>query len=188
VNVISRCGDSEVSELESHRSALSKFEKKSRWTPALTVHRILWSGLFIALLCSGVPELLRQVRRERFGPVDSLHSIDRYVWGMNGAERAHQVVATLSSLPGDRRIVIFVRPDGESSMLGVAMSYLAWPHEVQVFTGDDQMAATRLTAITPDSVAAVIFCNVNAPGWFPAGVPCGRNVRIVCLLKAGTTP
>ena len=142
----------------------------------------------MALLCSSAPELLRQVRREHFGPVDSLHSIDRYVWGMNGAKPAHQVVATLSTLPRDRRIVIFVRPDGESSMLGAAMSYLAWPHEVQVFAGDDQMAAARLAAITPDSVAAVIFCNVNVPDWFPEGVPCGRNVRIVCLLKAAVPP
>lgn len=162
------------------------------WHPraswAVLLHSILWTGLVVALVVFSIPNLWRETRRDRFGPIDSLHSIDRYLWGMNGAKIAHQVVETFAHLPEDRRVVILARADGESSLLAVGMSYLAWPRRVQMFSGDDRALAQQLGAISPDSVGAVVFCKIHPPGWFPAGVACGPDVRIVCFRESERRP
>lgn len=147
------------------------------------LHLALWGGLICAFLLGSIPILIPEITRGRVGPVDSLHTIHLCLRAASGSEGSPQFFATLSALPPKGRIVIFMGEDVLDSLLGMAVSYLVWPREVQIISGNDKVAEESLAKIRPDSVGAVIFCKVNPPAWFPAGVNCAPGVRVVCLKR-----
>ena len=113
---------------------------------------------------------MRIVTRKPLAPVVPFHSSDFYIYGVthvtDGSER---ILRAFAALPEHRRIAIFVREyDLGSSILAMTIAYLAWPHDVQLVSCSQDNAEERLAAIRPDSVAAVIFCQVKPPVWCPA--------------------
>jgi hypothetical protein len=163
-------------------------ERGTRWPLLLIVHRTLWGALVAAFLFCSAPVMKHEILRDHFGPVDSFHSISRYLWGPNSPGRAEPLFHMLSVLPENRKVVIFMREDDLNMFHGVLMSYLAWPHQMQLISCGEEVAAERLGAIRPESVAAVIFCETKAPSWFPSGMRCGPGMRIVRLKEAGVSP
>lgn len=153
------------------------------WSSSRVLHLALWGGLICAFLLGSIPILIPEIARNRVGPVDSLHTIHLGLRAASGSEGSPQFFATLSALPQKGRIVIFMGENVFDSLLGMAVSYLVWPREVQIISGDDKVAEESLAKIRPDSVGAVIFCKVNPPAWFPAGVNCAPGVRVISLKR-----
>jgi hypothetical protein len=156
---------------------------RSRWPWPLILHAALWTALCLALVCVSAPRVLRIVVRKPLAPVVPFHSSDFYIYGVtrvtDGSER---MLRTFAALPEHRRVAIFVREDDlGSSILAMTMAYLAWPHDVQLVSCSQDNAEERLAAIRPDSIAAVIFCQVKPPVWCPTGVQFGLDSTVVCL-------
>jgi hypothetical protein len=168
------------------RPLFSQFLKKARRSAPLIFHWALWSALGVALISSGIRQISHHVRAGRLRPVDPLHSINRCLWGLNGPDHSAQLLQTLTGLPQDRTVVIFMGEDYDGQLGGVVMSYLAWPHPVEMFFKNDNTAEKKLSAIRPDSLAVVAFCNTDPPAWFSAGSVGAPGVRIIRLTVAGS--
>jgi hypothetical protein len=178
--------EKEAVEASERRMACSRFlQARPRCGMALVLHWTLWGALLVAFAFRSAPILMPELVKDRVGPVDSLHSIDRCLWTVNGSEHSQRLVDMISQIPEKGRVIIFMRDGSLNSLLGMAISYLTWPREVQMVSGSDEMAEKELATIRPESVAAVIFCQTSPPAWFPAGVLYTPGVRIVYVKKAG---
>ena len=180
-------GAEQTIELSSGKVAAAR-RTNERSQVGLILHCALWALLVGVFLFRGAPVLLPEITRSQVGPVDSLHTINLCLQATTGSEGSPQFFATLSALPRTGRVVIFMGRDVLDSLLGMAVSYLVWPREVQIISGDEKVATESLAKIRPDSVGAVIFCKVKPPAWFPAGVDCAPGVRVVCLKRAESEP
>jgi hypothetical protein len=182
--------EKEAVEASGRCTAFSRFlQARPRYGMALVLHWTLWGALLVTFAFRSAPILMPELVKDRVGPVDSLHSIDRCLWTVNGSEHSQRLVDMISRIPEKGRVIIFMR-EGSSlnALLGMAISYLAWPREVQMISGNDEMAAKELATIRPESVGAVIFCQTSPPAWFPAGVLYTPGVRIVYVKKTGSRP
>src|SRR5438105_4303586 len=158
---ILNCVDEDIERCQ----VLSQQPKKTRSLAHLIFHWALWSALVAGLISSGLPRITHQVRAGRLGPIDPLHSIDRYLWGV-GSNQSAQLMQMLSALPEGGTVVIFMGEEDDGQLAGEAMSYLAWPHPVRMLFTNDLMTEAKFGQIRPDSIALIAFCNTDPPAWF----------------------
>lgn len=142
---------------------------------------LLWIAAITAFVSVSLPTIFRGVSRgtQHFvGPFHSSDSFLNYSTGVrNGSER---LVTLFDALPPKKEILIIVRDDNkQSSFLGMVVAYLAWPHPVQIV--DLKQMAEPLERAQRNSIAAVAFCHVKGPPWWPPGKKFGDSLEIVSI-------
>jgi hypothetical protein len=154
---------------------------------ALTIaHVSLWTILIVAFLCVSGPKTLREASNHTIHFVGPFHSSDSFLHfatggAMNGSAR---LIRLFDSLPSQDLIVIFVRgEDTRSSSLGMMTAYLAWPHPVRLIDIGHATRGRELGTAGSHSPAALVFCRVNRPPWFPAGERIGETLEVVPTAK-----
>ena len=156
-----------------------------RWRWPLVVHAALWTALLGVFVFVSAPGAWRIIVRKPQAPLISFHTSDFYLYSVTREpDGSARMLRLFEILPEKARVAIFVREDDlGSSVLAMAMAYLAWPHDVQLVPCSQSSAEERLAAIRPDSIAAVIFCQVKPPAWCPPGIAFGPDSTVVCLTR-----
>ncbi len=156
-----------------------------RSTPAVVIRYAICAGFVALFVGSGVPA----VRHALEGPlprrIDPFHSSNAYLQVVTGSANASQrILEIMDSLPPEKPLLIFERDkDSVSSLLGMALAYLAWPHEVRFETVEGSRCDQQLARIAPSSVSGVAFCDVQSPSWIPSGIRLGQNSRLITLAQ-----
>jgi hypothetical protein len=156
-----------------------------RSTLATVIRCVICAGIIALFVWSGVPS----VRRAFAGPfpnrIDAFHSSNAYLQTVTGSPNASQrIIDVMDSLPPGKPLLIFEREkDSVSSLLGMALAYLAWPHDVRFETVDGPRCDQQLARIAPNSVSGVAFCDVQSPSWIPGGMRLGQNSRLITLAQ-----
>ena len=149
-------------------------------------HVSLWAILIVAFLCVSGPKTFREASKHTIHFVGPFHSSDSFLHfatggAMNGSAR---LIRLFDSLPAQDLIVIFVQgEDTRSSSLGMMTAYLAWPHPVRLIDIAHSTRGPELTSAGSHSAAALVFCRVNKPPWFPAGERIGETLEVVPTAK-----
>ena len=82
-----------------------------------------------------------------------------------------RILDVMDSLPPKKPLLIFERETTHSSsLLGMALAYLAWPRDVQFETVEGPRCEQELGKIAPNSVGGIAFCDVQSPSWIPGGM------------------
>jgi hypothetical protein len=147
----------------------------------LATRRVLCAALLTAFLFFSVPTVIRGLGGSWAGPIQPFHSSDAYLQAVTGTPRSSQrVIDLLAGLPAEKPILIFVREkDSGSSLLGMSMAYLAWPHDVQIMGVVGADCSEQLAKVVPGSVSALAFCDLRPPSWIPEGIRLGPEGRLV---------
>jgi hypothetical protein len=100
------------------------------------------------------------------------------------ANASQRIIDVMDSLPPEKPLLIFERDkDSVSSLLGMALAYLAWPRDVRFETVDGPRCDQELARIAPNSVGGVAFCDVQSPSWIPGGMRLGQNSKLIALAQ-----
>src|SRR5581483_9811431 len=95
---------------------------------ATWIRRTICVAVLTALIGSGAP----YVRRSLAGPfpdrIDAFHSTNVYLEAITESGHvSERIIDVMAALPPDKPLLIFERDkDAGSSMLGMALAYLAW--------------------------------------------------------------
>jgi hypothetical protein len=121
----------------------------------------------------------------RVGGVSEFHSTDLYLQGLTGMPHgSEKFIRFGASVPTQKPILIVVRKGSlEGSLMGMILSYLAWPHSTQLMTVNGADCSTELGRIEPDSISAVAFCEVQPPSWIGGRVSLGKTSSLVVLQR-----
>jgi hypothetical protein len=150
-------------------------ETKKGPSNALAARRILWGGMVAAFLCFNGPRTLRLVPTDPLKPISPSQSMDRYLGEGHNWKPYREALSRTST---DCRVLIFVKGDASSSLNALAMSYLAWPRDIEMIFADKVSAAAKLSQVVPQSAGIIAFCDVEPPPWFPIGMLCAPKVRL----------
>jgi hypothetical protein len=98
----------------------------------------------------------------RFAPVrpnEPFASTDIYLETTTGqAHASSRLLQILAPLPREQAIVLILPDNGvRSALINQAVCYLAWPREVRWLCADAPDVKEQLIAMSPSTVAAVIF-------------------------------
>jgi len=158
---------------------------------ATILHTALWAVLAATLLFRTAPDLYRDVRVSKIGPIDPNRSIEPYFRGLTGIANGPQHLGDiLEYLPGDKPLVIFVRADtgqtrsernedSQSEFLGMLVGYICWPRDVRIIHVSESTIEKEIAAITPDSIAGMAFCGVPAPSRLGKAIHLGKGMSLV---------
>jgi hypothetical protein len=148
-------------------------------------HTSLWVSVIAAFLYVSVPKIFRGASKNTIHFMGPFHSSDSFLHFAAGATNGSQRLITLfDSLPLSGSILIFIDGnDRRSSFLGMMIAYLAWPHPVRIISVARTGPGRDLSATDAASVAAVVFCRVNGPSWFPHGKRFGEALEVVPIGK-----
>jgi len=145
------------------------------------VHIALWSGLFAIFVWISSPIVGPAVMENRIGPADTNRSIDAYLGALTGIERGSEKLPdAFRHLGKSGRLVIFTRDENaQSEFLGMMISYVSWPRDVQLIKVKGPTVEKELADIQPGSVAGVVFCSINPPAWLSNRVRLGSSIVLV---------
>ena len=158
---------------------------------ATILHTTLWAVVSATLLFRTAPDLYRDIRVSRIGPIDPNHSIEPYFRGLTGIANGPQHLGDiLEYLPRDKPLVIFVRADtgqtrsernedSQSEFLGMLVAYICWPRDVHIIHVSEPTIEREIVAITPDSVAGMAFCGLPAPSRLGKAIHFGTGMSLV---------
>ncbi len=113
--------------------------------------------------------------------IDAFHSTNAYLQAVTkSANASPRILDVMDSLPPEKPLLIFERDnDPMSSLLGMAMAYLAWPHDVRFETVEGPRCEQELGKIAPNSVGGIAFCDVKSPSWIPGGMLLGESGKLI---------
>jgi hypothetical protein len=152
-----------------------------RFRNGRVAHILLWSGLAIAFLLESVPKIYRGATTyslQRSGPLHTSDSFLRFAAGAGNA--SEPLIATFNSLPPSKPVIIFTRKgDHRSSLLGMTIAYLAWPHPVRLTEINGRNSDAEAAGVDPASAAALVFCRVDRPSWIQPGKLFGATLEVV---------
>ena len=145
--------------------------------------RIVWTLVVVAFLVSTVPTVIPGFHGQFLQLGQPYHSTDLYLQSItelpNCSTRFRELVR---KTPREKSILIVVpRGSARGSLVGMVFSYLAWPHPTRIMTVSSDDCGPELARVTPNSLAAVTFCDVSPPSWLHAGVSLGNNNSFVLL-------
>jgi len=163
---------------------------------ATILHTTLWAGVFATLLFRTTPDLYRDVRVSRIGPIDPNRSIEPYFRGLTGIANGPQRLGDiLEYLPREKPLLIFVRADSgqtrsernedsQSEFLGMLVGYISWPRDVRIISVRESTIEKEIAAITPDSIAGMAFCGLSAPSWLGKAIHLGSGISLVAVKRS----
>ena len=153
----------------------------------LYFHVGLWSALFALFLVRSVLIVGPAMMENRIGPAEVNQSIDAYLRALTGIQGGLEKVSDiLRRLPKAGPVIIFVRDENaQSEFLGMMIGYVSWPREVQLIKIAGPTVEKELADINPDSVAGLMFCSVNPPGWLEKRVQLGSNIVFAPVPEPG---
>jgi hypothetical protein len=146
--------------------------------------RVFWILLGGAFLFSTAPTVWRGLGGQ-FGGVSEFHSSDLYLQGLTDMPHcSERFIRFSATVPTQKPILIVVRKGSlQGSLMGMIMSYLAWPHATVLITVPGADCATELARIAPDSISAIAFCEVQPPSWLHGAIPLGSTTSLVVLQR-----
>jgi hypothetical protein len=155
----------------------------SRFRNGRIAHILLWTGLATALVLVSAPKIYRGATSYSLQGGGPLHTSDSFLrFAADASQNSAQLIATFNSLPRSRSAVIFTRKgDRQSSLLGMTIAYLAWPHPVLLTEINGRNSDAEVSRIDPASTAALVFCRVDRPEWIPPGKLAGATLEVVPL-------
>lgn len=158
---------------------------------ATILHTTLWAVLAVTLLFRTAPDLYRDLRVGKIGPIDPNRSIEPYFRGLTGITNGPQHLGDiLEYLPRDKPLVIFVRADtgqtrsernedSQSEFLGMLVGYICWPRDVRIIHVSEPTIEKELAAITPESIAGMAFCGVPVPSRLGKAIHLGTGMSLM---------
>jgi hypothetical protein len=164
---------------------------RASWSIATIFHTTLWAMVCATLLFRTAPDLYRDVRVSKIGPLDPNRSIEPYFRGLTGIANGPQHLGdVLEYLPRGKPLVIFVRADtgqtrsernedSQSEFLGMLVGYICWPRDVRIIHVSESAIEKEIAAITPDSIAGMAFCGLPAPSRLGKAIHLGTGMSLV---------
>lgn len=162
---------------------------------AAILHTSLWAVVSATLLFRTAPELYRDIRVSRIGPIDPNRSIEPYFRGLTGIANGPQRLGDImEQLPQGKPLVIFVRADSgqtrsernedsQSEFLGMLVGYICWPRDVRIIFVREETIEKEIAAIRPDSIAGMAFCGLPAPSWLGERIHLGSGMSLVPMQR-----
>src|ERR1700720_270937 len=146
-------------------------------------HILLWSGLAIALLLVSAPKIYRGATTYSLQRGEPLHTSDSFLrFAAGSSNTSAQLIAAFGSLPPSKSVVIFTRKgDQRSSLLGMTVAYLAWPHPVRLTEINGRNSDAEVSGLDPASAGALVFCRVDRPAWIQPAKLRGATLEVVPL-------
>lgn len=134
-----------------------------------------------AFLALGAPPVFRSLAGSSIHFAGPFHSTDYFLWFATGSnKRSQRLVALFNSLPSSTKILIVVPDDDQrSAFLRALVSYLAWPHPVEIF---DLRKGRNRGSADSEKIGAVAFCRVQPPASWPRGERFGESLEIVSVV------
>jgi hypothetical protein len=164
-----------------------KRETDARDGRSTWIRRSVCVGIVAVLIGSSAPSVKRAIAGPFQGRIDAFHSTNAYLQAVTGSANASErIIDVMASLPADKPLLIFERDrDGKSSLLGMALAYLAWPREVRFETVYGTRCDEQLAKIAPNSISGVAFCDLPSPAWIPGGFRLGKAGKLIALAPPG---
>ncbi len=127
-------------------------------------HLIVWVSLLCTYLVVSLNYLAPAISPLALEPANSLYSTDSYLQNLTGtAHASNLILRALAPLPRDKTIVLVLPDRGpRSGYIAMNLSYLSWPHAVRCLSAAQGDVADQLSAISPASIAAIIFWDTPA--------------------------
>jgi hypothetical protein len=143
-------------------------------------HISFWIVLLTAFFCISVPKVFNRAAKGSISPTGdtSFHTSDSFWHIESGSTR---LIAFFDLARPRQRILILDREDDPaSSLLGMLIAYLAWPHPVEIV----DLARTRVNRgeVRPPDLsppAAIVLCRVPRPPELPEGKHFGAGLEVV---------
>jgi hypothetical protein len=151
------------------------------------IRRSICAGVVAILIGSGAPPVKRALAGPFPDRIDAFHSTNVYLQAITeSAHASERIVDILGALPPGKPLLIFERAkDPGSSMLGMALAYLAWPREVRFETANGGHCDEQLAKVPPGSVSGVAFCDLPSPAWVPGGFRLGKTGKLIAFTHRG---
>jgi hypothetical protein len=145
--------------------------------------RFFWILAGVAFLASTAPTVVRGFSGRFLYVGHAFHSTDLYLHSLTSVRGCSTKFTELvAHTPGDKPILIVVRQGSpRGSLLGMVLSYLAWPRSARILTVSGTDCGPELARVAPNSISAVAFCEVRPPPWLHAGVRFGSTSSFVVL-------
>lgn len=156
-----------------------------RLTSSAVIRWVICAGIIALFVGSSAPS----VRRALAGPfpnrIDAFYSSNAYFQRITPLPNPSQrIIDVMDSLPPEKPLLIFDRErDPVSSLLAMALAYLAWPHEVRFEKVDGPRCDEQLARIAPNSVSGIAFCDVPSPAWIPGGMRLGEKSKLITFAR-----
>jgi hypothetical protein len=156
-----------------------------RLTPARVIRCVICSGFIVLFVWSSASSVSRALAGPFPNRIDAFRSSNAYLQAITGTTHASErIIDIMDSIPPEKPLLIFVREKNpESSLLGMALAYLAWPRVVQIETVDGPRCDQQLARIAPNSVGGVAFCDVQPPSWISGGMRLGQNSKLIAFTQ-----
>jgi hypothetical protein len=156
-----------------------------RLSPARVIRCVICAGFIVLFVWSSVPSVMRALAGPFPNRIDAFHSSNAYLQAITGSANASErIIDVMDSLPPEKPLLIFEREkDSSSSLLGMALAYLAWPRDVQIETVVGPRCDQQLARIAPNSISGVAFCDVQPPSWMSGGMRLGQNSKLIAFTQ-----
>lgn len=144
----------------------------------------IWAAACCVYLALGAPKIVSAFKVPAPAPLTAYHSTDAYLLGCTGVKAVSAgLIYFFKALPSNKSVVVFIPEDDVcGDVIGMTMSYLAWPRAVQTIAVGLPNIAPALQKIDPASLGAVIFYVVKPPpSWQGRDVRLGPNLTVVPL-------
>ncbi len=153
----------------------------ARLTAGSVIRYAICAGLVVLFVWSNAHSVIRALAGPLPDRMDAFHSSNAYLQKVTGSPYASQrIIDVMDSLPPEKPLLIFERErDPVSSLLGMTLAYLAWPHEVRFETIDGPRCDQQLGQIAPNSVGGIAFCDIKSPPWIPGGILLGESGKLI---------
>jgi hypothetical protein len=154
-------------------------------TRKIVAWRIFWTLLAAAFLYSTALNVVRGFSGRFLGLFEPFHSTDLYLQSLTSVPQASQKFEDLiANVSKEKPILIVVRQGSpRGSLMGMVMAYLAWPRPARIMTVAGPDPANELAHVSPETISAVILCEMRPPPWLHAPVSFGQNASVVVLKR-----
>ncbi|MEY2526994.1 MAG: hypothetical protein QOE73_1765 [Verrucomicrobiota bacterium] len=155
---------------------------------AISLSVILQSSIWAAACCLylalGVPKIVSAFKVPAPAPLTAYHSTDAYLLACTRVKAVSAgLIKFFKTLPSNKSVVVFIPEDDVcGDVIGMTISYLAWPRAVRTIAVGLPNIAPALQKIDRASLGAVIFYVVKPPSsWKGFDVRLGPNLTVVSL-------
>jgi hypothetical protein len=139
--------------------------------------------LGIAFVTLAMPTIYRDATRSRTtNRTPAYYTSDGFLETTTNLPRASEPLSKLTnSMPPNKPVLILIRENNPtSSLLGLTLSYLAGPRKVELrMVASQSDGIAELAQYSPQALAAVAFCGLPAPAFFPPGLALGPNGTLI---------
>jgi hypothetical protein len=170
------------------RPAFRQREVKSNLSRGRILEAGAWFVAVAAYVAVGSANIWPTLSFPRLHPSEPFASTDNYLEVATGLPHASsRFLQTMAPLARDKAVVLILPDNGlRSAFINQNVSYLSWPREVRWLCADAPDVKEQLFAMSPSTVAALIFWDTIPFPNLPAGIHIAADQVVIPVSYAAT--